>query len=156
MGFVRVSGYNQTDMDNNYQAGYNTGYNTGYDAAKADIVTIFTYANYDTSEHEEIDIDTDIYTYTFPKDGTVTILYATLELTNHASNGSASGRITIAGQSVMYGHIDGSDYTSNVVQRNQTYSVTAGSTIIIHKYEHTEYYDGVKGSMTVSGIYIPN
>ena len=29
MGFVRVSGYNQTDMNNRYQEGYDTGYNAG-------------------------------------------------------------------------------------------------------------------------------
>lgn len=37
MGFVRVSGYNQTDLDNKYQEGYDDGYPEGYDDGASDV-----------------------------------------------------------------------------------------------------------------------
>jgi len=37
MGFVRVCGYGQSDLDNKYQEGYNDGLAAGYDVGAADV-----------------------------------------------------------------------------------------------------------------------
>ena len=97
MGFVRVSGYNQTDLDNKYQEGYDDGYDDGAtDVTSNPCMILAKYSN-DPTKTMVIDADREV-------DVNVHILNNTTHPLMIILNGVMSGRnpsatITVNGES---------------------------------------------------------
>ena len=81
-GFVRVSGYSQSDLDNKFTEGYNVGYTAGYNDGKS---TMYTTRLDGYVEHGETADDVDVY-YTCPVNGLLVIAAGLKVGGNHKSS----------------------------------------------------------------------
>lgn len=153
-GTTDITNYKDVNAENVYAKGKADGASE----YKGSVSTLFLSDRYSKPDHSEYTFDQDIFTFTCPKAGQIIILYCHLYISNHNTSTNASGRLSISGNEVLYGSIDGSHYVTDKIIRNTTYNVSAGDTVIFHKYINGGYYDGLSSDSLIdlAGVYLPN